>query len=368
MNQIRKVASGALLAGAVAACAAVAAPPAAAVVDGERVASGDAPWAVSLRGQPVRTLPMAHACSATVIGPRRVLTARHCVEHAYMWRAEVMVGSDDPDRRPGRAVPVARTWVAGLYDWSGPGTDAAGGDIAVIETARDIPAPAVPLTAAGTVLAKDEPVWPYGFGHTDFAQSKLKEPALLRRAAMVAHTVAECAESDFGNDPTWLCASRSAGPGGGIVAPGDSGGGVMRQVPGGGLEQVGVVSAGTRGTLAATTSGFTSVAATHAFVTQPERGVELPRPRGRSRLKGTARVGARVRCEAGFTPVVRRVVIRWSATRRGARALSYRSGADGLKLPAATAGRQLSCMAEGQLRFEEYGAVADPSRPVEVKR
>lgn len=368
MRQLRKVANGGALAGglSLALCATLASP-AAAIVGGERVAIADAPWAVSLRTQAERGDPWHHGCSGTVIAPRRVLTARHCVEHNDAWRAEAMVGSDDPDRAPGTAVPVARIWVSALYDWDDPDVVDREGDIAVIETARELAAPALPLAAPGTALAGGEPVWPYGFGHTDVAGMRLREPALLRRAAMRAHSAAECAESDFGDQSALLCARRDAGPAGGIVAPGDSGGGLVHQGPGG-LELIGVTAVATRGQLADQISGFVSVPQTHAFVADPTRGVELPRPLTRSALKGRARVGERVRCVARFALAVKRVRIRWSAIKRGSRELRYTTGPEGMKLPAATLGRRLTCWVRGELRFEQYAAEADPSRPVEVTR
>ncbi|ADB48911.1 S1 family peptidase [Conexibacter woesei] len=374
MNPLRKVADSAALAaaltgalGAAVALGAALAPPAAAIVGGERVASRDAPWAVSLLVQAGREARWHHRCSATVIAPRRVVTARHCVEHQDAWRARAMVGSDDPERRPGRTVAVSRIWVSALLDWDDPGVIEREGDVAVIETASDIPAPALPLAAPGTTIAGGETVWPYGFGRIDREGRPTSEPALLRRAVMRGHTEAECAESDFGDQSSLLCASRAEGAGGGTVAPGDSGGGLVHQGASG-PELLGVTSVASRGELRDEISGFVSIPLTHAFVTDPARGVELPRPLARSTLKGRARVGERVRCMARFAPVVTRVRTRWTVTGKGARALRYTSGAKGLRLPAATLGRTLTCYVVGELRFEEYGAAADPSRPVEVKR
>src|ERR1700754_2456903 len=138
MRQMRKGAgAGALAAGLpLALCTLLLPSPAGAIVAGERVAIGDAPWAAGLRTQPERGAGWFQQCSAPVIGPRRVATARHCVEHDDVWRGRVMVGSDDPDRRPGPTVAISRVWVTELFDWSSATSLDRAGDVAVIETER----------------------------------------------------------------------------------------------------------------------------------------------------------------------------------------------------------------------------------------
>lgn len=365
MNQIRNVTVGALLAGGLLAAAGLSPPPAGAVVDGERVAIADAPWAVSLETQSKGR--WTHACSATAIAPRRLLTARHCVEHNDVWQRTVVAGSDDPTRTAARrTTTVARVWVPVLLDFDRPGAKLNRGDLAVVETRGEIGAPALPLSAADTALAAEEPVWAYGFGFTTLDYARQRGPALLRRAFMRLHTPAQCGESDFGDEPTALCGHRGEGAAGGILANGDSGGGLVR-LGAAGPELLGVNSAATHGELSDTLSGFASVPALHAFVTDPARGFELPTPLGRPAIRGTARVGKRVRCAARFSRPVRRVQVAWQLTRRGSRPLLFTSGAKPWKVPAAARGRTLACRATGGLT-EMYGSTTELSRTTEVTR
>ncbi len=313
MNDIRQGTIAALVAGGALVLAGLAPPGARAIVGGERVASAQAPWAASLVSAVGSR--RAHTCSATVVGPRRLVTARHCVEHADLWQDRVVVGSDAPERAPGDGVAIARVWAPVLIDELRG--NIADSDLAVIETARDLGAPALPLAAAGFVAAPGEPVHAYGFGASDRDYAR-DEPALLRRAAMRMHTPAECGESDFGDSPTAICAERDAGPGGGNVSYGDSGGGLVRQGAHG-PELLGVNSVITAGMLRDEIAGFASVPALRAFLDAPERGYELPRPLAPARLRGAARVGERVRCEVRWSlPVKRRDVV-WRLRRRGSR-------------------------------------------------
>lgn len=365
MNHNWKATLLALLAGGGLLAAAVLAPSALAVVAGERVNGKDAPWAVSLQ---VRVgSSWRHACSATVIGPRRVLTARHCAEHLDTWQWTAVAGNGDPTARGARRVAVTRVWVPILLDLDRAGASLAESDVAVGETDRDLGVPALPLTAPGTPLAGEEPVWAYGFGLTSRDWSKPAGPALLRRAAMRLYTPAQCAESDFGDEPTGLCAHRAEGPGGGTLSNGDSGGGVTRQGANG-PELVGVNSTASTAGLIDSASGFASVPALHAFITAPERGFELPRPRGRARVSGRVRVGARIRCAASWTRPVRRVEVRWQLTRAGAaRGRVLSTGARPWKVPRTAAGLRLSCAVIGGLS-ENYGSRTEWSSPIEVKR
>lgn len=349
--------------GALLAAMAIAPAPAAAIVDGERVGSAQAPWAASI-AIPAGGRP-AHHCSATVIAPRRVLTARHCVEHSDMWRRLVVTGTDDPERKAGARTRVTRVWAPIVLDYDDPRTSLNDADVAVVETAGDLKAPALPLTASGTALAPDEPVWTYGFGYTNGESDRRSGPSLLRRAQMRLYTRAQCAESDFGDVPTALCARRADGPGGGIVSNGDSGGGVVREGAAG-KELVGVNSVASLGSLGSTTSGFASVPALHAFVTAPERGFELPMPRGRARLLGRPRVGARLRCGGSLAPKPKLTETRWQVTpRKGRATVATTRGA--WRVPASARGAKVACALYGGFN-DTYGSQTEWSRAATVRR
>lgn len=355
---------GVLLLGALLAAASLAPPRAAAIIDGERVATADAPWAVSLQ-IPIRGKRAAHHCSGTVIGPRRVATARHCVEHPDVWQRIVVTGSDDPERQEGSRTRVAHVWAATTLDYDSANVDISFRDLAVVETTGDLRAPALPLTPPDAAFAPAESVWSYGYGFTNGEDDNRSGPSLLRRAHMRLHTRAECAESDFGDEPFSICARRFEGPGGGVLDNGDSGGGLVRQGPAG-LELLGVNSVGTRGMLALQISGFASVPALHDFVTAPETGYELPLPRGRAKVSGKARVGARLRCSATFAPAPRVTRVHWLVTPRKGRA-RIQSAKGAWKVPASARGGTVACAAYGGAT-DFYGSRTEWSRATAVRR
>ncbi len=361
MNEIKLGRAGALALGGLLTLAALMPPGARAIVGGERIASAQAPWELSLvsavRGR------RFHTCSATAVAARRLVTARHCVEHTDLWRDRVVVGSDRPERAPGEGVAIARVWVPVLIDERSD--DIADSDLAVVETTRDLGAPTLPLAAAGFVAAPGELVHAYGFGASDRDYAR-DEPALLRRGAMRMHTAAECGESDFGDNATAICAERDAGPGGGNVSYGDSGGGLVRQGANG-PELLGVNSVVTGGMLRDQIAGFASVPALRAFLDAPERGYELPRPLAPARLRGAARVGGTVRCEVRWSlPVKRRDVV-WRLRRRGSRERRIERRTTSLSVPGDARGWKLSCAVSGWLG-DFYGTTSESSREIEVKR
>lgn len=333
--------------GAVALCCALPVP-AGAIVGGERIAAADAPWTVSLQ-TPDRTggaHGSGHFCSATVIGPRKVLTARHCTEGTRLHESVVMTGSDDPAARPGRRVTIARAWVSALIRDQGVlFTLREPGDVAVLETTADLGVPALPLSSAGVELPGGEPVTAYGYGRASWVRLPPRETALLRRARMLLYSQAQCDESNLAPASWFLCGGPAAVPGGGVVAMGDSGGTLVREGAAG-PELLGVSSTGTDGPLRDRVSGFASVAALRGFIEDPASGVELPRPVGAARVVGRARVGARVRCELRWSPRPERVRVTW-VLRAGGDDRVLRSGADGLRLPSSARGRRVSCIATG---------------------
>lgn len=363
VTENRRYTIGALLLGALLAAASLAPSPAFAVIDGEPATSAEAPWAASLmipgRGR------RSHHCTATVIAPRRVLTARHCVEHPDVWQRLVVTGTDAPERAGGSQTRVARVWAPYVFDFDDPTAALNDRDLAVVETVGDLKAPALPLTPAGTALAPDEPVAAYGFGFTNGERNGDETPSLLRRGRMLLYTPAQCAESDFGYVETALCARRVDGPGGGVLSNGDSGGGLVRQGAGG-PELLGVNSVGTRGMAALAMSGFASVPAAHGFVTAPETGVELPIPKSRATLSGRARVGARLRCSASFAPRPKVTATSWQFTPRRGR-VRFERATGAWKVPASARGGKVACAAYGGLS-DDYGSRTEWSRATTVRR
>ncbi|HST39059.1 MAG TPA: trypsin-like serine protease, partial [Conexibacter sp.] len=288
-----------------------------------------------------------HFCSATVIGPRKVLTARHCTEGTRLHEAVVMTGSDDPAARPGRRVTIARAWVSALIrDEGALFTLREPGDVAVLETTADLDVPALPLSSAGVELPGGEPVTAYGYGRASWVRLPPRETALLRRARMSLYSQSQCDESNLAPAAWFLCGGPAEGqPGAGVVAMGDSGGTLVRQGAAG-PELLGVSSTGTDGPLRDRVSGFASVAALRGFIDDPASGVELPRPVGAARVVGRARVGERLRCVARWTPRPERVEVVW-VLRTGRAERAFGPKAATVRLPRAARGTRVSCLATG---------------------
>lgn len=345
-------------------CAVGLAVPAEAIVRGERIAAATAPWAVSLQDPAGEgAAGSGHYCTGTAIGPRLVLTARHCTEWDRFHAGVVMTGSDDPAAKPGPKTRIARAWVPRVLDEPGAAM-AEFGDVAVIETADDLGVPALPLVAPGTVPPQDTLVHAVGYGRASLVDSPKGETALLRRAAMRLYTRSQCSESDLASEPWAMCARPDDGPIGGLVASGDSGGGLIVEGPRG-PEVIAVSVTATSGPMRDRVSGFASVDALRGFIASPSSGVELPRPQGVPRIAGTARVGRHVRCDVRFTPRPQRVEVSWY-TVTGKRYGLFKSGAKGRKVPASARGARLSC-AVVAWAGPDNPTLSDPSKQVVVR-
>lgn len=359
INEMRRRVTAAL--GTTALVALATAASAQAIVRGERIAAEAAPWAVSIQDPDGNgAAGSGHFCTGTAIGPRLVLTARHCTEDGRFHAALAMTGSADPAQAPGRKVRIARTWVPGLASESSSRPEP--GDVALLEMAADLDVPALPLVPAGTEIAGGEEAWAYGYGRTSMVASPRGETALLRRAQLKLYSPAQCSESNLAPEPWYLCAGPGDGPLAGLVATGDSGGPLIRQGARG-PEVLAVASMGTGGPLHDSVVSYASVERLRGFLADPASGVELPRPVGRTRVAGRPRVGATVRCQQRFAPRVRRVEVAWYTVSGRRFTPIPRADAVRLKVPARVRGKRLTCVARG-VAGDLNAAVADAARAV----
>lgn len=181
----------------------------------------NAPWAARLfvNGQ--------QNCSATIIAPRYILTARHCVSNTgatYTFR----IGSLDQTSGGTVATAVAIT----------RSTQA---DLAIARLDRDVSATYAPLGSTGAVSV-NQTVQVYGWGATCTNQPEINCQARYLKYANVRVYSINC--RDYHNGIA-VCANRVDG----ITAGGDSGGPMFA-----GNVQVGVASTSDRATRTAYTN------------------------------------------------------------------------------------------------------------------
>ncbi len=214
---------GAALALATAAPQAVAAPPepggATPMIIGGGTAS-NAPWAARL------FVDGRQNCTATIIAPQYILTAKHCVSGAgtYTFR----IGSLDQTSGGTMATGVAITRHSRA-------------DLAIVRLDRNVSATYSPLGTSSNV-AVNNTVQVYGWGATCTGQPEINCQARYLKYANVRVTSVSCSDYTRG---IAVCAQRIDG----ITAGGDSGGPMFASG-----RQVGVASTSDRATRTAYTN------------------------------------------------------------------------------------------------------------------
>ncbi len=199
-----------------------AASPAHAVMGGDR-AGGQFPWMVRL----------STGCDGTLVAPRVVLTAAHCLARGPM---TAWVGATD--LRAATPVPVTATRRAPGYD---PGTERS--DWAVLRLARPVSLPTVALPTAALGSARAGTLMIAGWGA---AGEHGRQQRYLRVAAVPAvpdQTCAQLYRSD-GYDTSGMICAGNLTEGGVDTCAGDSGGPLAAPDRSGRWVQVGIVSWG----------------------------------------------------------------------------------------------------------------------------
>lgn len=186
------------------------------IIDGDYAT--DAPWAARMfaDGQ--------EACSASVIAPKWVLTAQHCVQGAN--QVSFSVGS--LDQTEGREVFAQENGVH-----THPNAD-----LALVNIASEVNVEYAPLGSPGDVRVW-ETVQTYGWGATCTDRPEIECQSQRLKVADVSVTDTSCSDYRGG---TAICATR----GDGIPAGGDSGGPMFADSADGEYVQVGVASTSDR--------------------------------------------------------------------------------------------------------------------------
>ncbi|SDM54561.1 S1 family peptidase [Allokutzneria albata] len=130
------------------------------------VSTAAAPWVVAI-GNPDKT------CVGTLVAPRAVVTAAHCLGRATPSELTVIVGRDDLRGTAGRVVKVADTWFEpryrqGLAEESFLGgafgrVPLASADIGLVTLAEPVDAPTLPMADAATAPRGGEAATVYGW-------------------------------------------------------------------------------------------------------------------------------------------------------------------------------------------------------------
>jgi trypsin len=275
---------------------------ASAVVGGSPAPPGRWPFMVAIVGTYTTDAFRGETCGGTVIAPRRVLTAAHCVAGSAPAELKVIAGRTRLSQPGGHEVAV--TGVAAFPGYVS-GTQFL--DAAVLTLAEDAGVPPVRLATAADAAtwAPGAPAWTAGWGRLNAAPTANQGSYYADRLRELQQPLVsdDACESIYGGGtgqvpyrPQWnLCAGTLAGGSG--TCYGDSGGPLASLTPAGWV-QIGIVLGGDGCAEAGYYDIYTRADRVDAFAHRAKLTFQ-PFPVSPPRIRGKLKEGARVKCVNG---------------------------------------------------------------------
>jgi secreted trypsin-like serine protease len=270
----------------------------ASIIGGDVVAIADFPSLAFIAAQTGKD--RGFACTGTVISPRIVLTAAHCVEDLDLGgltpaaRYKVATGRTNPrEDGSGEILRVSSTHVFPRFD---PGTTR--GDAALLVLASPTPAPAISMAGAadGALYGGGAAVSLAGWGLT--APRAKSGPERLRSTSTVVLDPAACKLRTRPFDPSYsnttqMCTTDPPDHANGDCF-GDSGGPAIARRPDGTAVEIGIVSTGGPECNTRLPTIFTRADRISAWASEWIAATELgaPEPRLQARLPAMSRESA----------------------------------------------------------------------------